>query len=344
MNVDENGHPVLTDAKGATRASELRPLRGVVTPLITPLRDRDTLDYEGLERLIEHVLAGGVHGLFLLGTTGEAAAVSSTLRREFIQRVLQSVRGRVPILVGVSDTSVVESLRLAQDAAEFGADAIVVTTPFYLPLEQTELTRYIGLLDRESPLPVVLYNMPRVTTQWFTADVVRQAMQLDNVIGIKDSSGDMNYFAELRSLISERPDWSLLAGSELLLADVVKLGGHGCVGGGSNLWPLLLVDIYHSALRQDQDRLDVLQSTLQELGKLYQFGSYAMGAIRGIKCALDIMGICSGRMADPFEPCSATQQKAIERQLLKLGLLVGRQPSLGQPTKRSAQSVSVAPS
>src|SRR5436309_1558702 len=112
---------------------------GIVLPLVTPLLDRDVLDRAGLERLIEHVLAGGVHGLFLLGTTGESSALSSTLRREFVKAAVAQVNGRVPILVGVSDTSVVESLRLANDVAELGANAIVATTPYYLPLDETEL-------------------------------------------------------------------------------------------------------------------------------------------------------------------------------------------------------------
>src|SRR6478672_6327026 len=91
---------------------------GIVLPLVTPLSDRDVLDRTGLERLIEYVLAGGVHGLFLLGTTGEASALSPQLRREFVKAAIDQVNRRVPIQVGVSDTSIVETLRLAQDAAE----------------------------------------------------------------------------------------------------------------------------------------------------------------------------------------------------------------------------------
>jgi len=158
---------------------------------------------------------------------------------------------------------------------------------------------------------------------------------MPNVIGLKDSSGDMTYFTEVCGLLPERPDWTLMTGPETLLADVVKLGAHGCVGGGSNLYPQLLVDIYHASLHGDQDQLDVLQLRLQDIGTIYQFGTYSTGVIRGLKCALDILGICSGRMAEPFDSCDAGQRTMIERRLLKAGLLVGH---------RSYNQVSSSPS
>jgi len=324
MNGDGNGSLTTAHLVEKNAGAMLRPLRGVITPLITPLADRDTLDEAGLERLLAHVIGGGVDGLFLLGTTGEAAALSAALRRELVRRVIRFVEGRLPILVGISDNSVVESLRLARDAAELGANAVVATSPSFLPMEQPELVHYIRLIERESPLPVVLYNMPRLTSHWLTVDTIRQVMQLPNIIGLKDSSGDMAYFTEVRGLLAERPDWSLMTGPETLLADVIKLGAHGCVGGGSNLWPQLLADIYHAALRGDQERVDVLQRLLQEMGTIYQFGTYSTGVIRGLKCALEMLGICNGRMAEPFEACDAAQRKVIERQLLKSGLLVGK--------------------
>lgn len=302
---------------------EQRAFHGNVLPLVTPLLERDVLDWAGLERLIEYVVAGRVHGLFLLGTTGEASALSPTLRREFVKASVQQVNRRVPILVGVSDTSVVESLRLASDVAELGADAIVVTTPYYLSLEEAELVEYVRLLDKESPLPVVLYNMPRLTKQWFSLETLRAAMQFENIVGVKDSSGDMDYFKKLCDLAAERPDWSLLIGSESLMADAIKIGGDGSVPGGANVAPALLFDIYESATNGDQERVTELQQSLRELGKIYQFGTFASGTIRGLKCALELMGICSGRMADPHRSCDESQRKFIEQQLVKLGLLTG---------------------
>src|SRR2546427_7422671 len=106
------------------------PLKGIVPPLVTPLRDRDELDVPGLERLIEHILSGGVSGLFILGTTGEGPSLSYRLRRELIERVCKQVNHRVPVLVGITDTAFVESVNVGRCAADFGADALVVAPPY----------------------------------------------------------------------------------------------------------------------------------------------------------------------------------------------------------------------
>jgi 4-hydroxy-tetrahydrodipicolinate synthase len=306
-----------------TARAEHSSFHGIVLPLVTPLLERDVLDRAGLERLIEYVLAGGVHGLFLLGTTGEASALSSRVRREFVKATIQQVNRRVPILVGVSDTCVVESLQLARDVAELGADGVVATTPYYIPLEEAELVEYVRVLDKESPLPVLLYNMPRLTKQPFSLAALRAAMQFEKIVGVKDSSGDMDYFKKLCDLAAERPDWSLLIGSESKLADAVRMGADGGVMGGANVAPKLLVDVYDSATSGDDERVAMLHESLRDLGSIYKFGEYAAGTIRGIKCALELMGICSGRMADPHRACDDSQRAFVGQQLVKLGLIDG---------------------
>ena len=127
------------------------PVTGIVPPMITPLRDRDALDVPGLERLVEHLLAGGVSGLFVLGTTGEGSSLSYRLRRELVALVCRQVRGRVPVLVGITDTAVVESLNLARFAADAGATAVVAAPPYYLPGGQPELQEYLAHLVPELP-------------------------------------------------------------------------------------------------------------------------------------------------------------------------------------------------
>src|SRR6187401_480832 len=110
--------------------------RGIIPPIITPLKDRDTLDVAGLENLVAHMLAGGVHGIFALGTTGEAPSLSYRLRREMVERTCQLVAGKVPVLVGITDTSFVESVELARHSAAQGAKAVVLSAPYYFPVGQ----------------------------------------------------------------------------------------------------------------------------------------------------------------------------------------------------------------
>src|SRR5262249_31183288 len=174
--------------------------------------------------------------------------------------------------------------------------------------------------DRESPLPVFLYNMPRLTKAWFSLETLEQALQFKNVVGVKDSSGDMDYFKKLCDLAAERPDWSLLIGSESNLVEAVEMGGDGSVGGGANVAPKLFVDLYESAMKGEIDRVAELQLGLQHFKNIYQGGEYAAGTIRGIKCALGMMGICSERMAEPHRACDEAQRRIIAQELVELGL------------------------
>src|SRR5260370_37365991 len=170
------------------------PLTGIIPPIVTPLLSRDELDIAGLERLIEHILAGGVHGIFVLGTTGEAPSLSYRLRRELIERTCGQVAGRVPVLVGITDTAFVEAVQLSHFAADTGAQALVLAPPYYFPNSQPELLEYVQHLAPELPLPLFLYNMPTHTKTIFEVETVRHAMEIPNLVGLKDSSASMLYF------------------------------------------------------------------------------------------------------------------------------------------------------
>ncbi len=303
------------------------PLRGIIPPMITPLLDRDTLDAAGLERLVEHLLSGGVHGIFILGTTGEAPSLSYCLRHELVDRVCRHVAGRVPVLVGVTDTSFVESVNLATYAASAGAQAVVLSAPYYFPAGQPELLEYIEDIASELPLPVFLYNMPSHTKLTFEPDTVRQALQIPNIVGMKDSSAQMIYFHKLRTIAAERPDFSLLVGPEELLGEAVLLGAHGGVCGGANLFPRLYVELYEAASAAELDRIALLHARVMQLGEtIYSVGKHRSAFIKGLKCALSCLGICDDFMAEPFQRFANPQREQIEKYLAGLGV------SPAQPT------------
>ena len=297
------------------------PLQGIIPPLVTPMRDRDTLDCEGLDRLIEHVLAGGVHGLFILGTTGEAPSLSYRLRRELIDRVCHAVNGRVPVLVGITDTAFTESVYLAQHAAQAGAQAVVLAAPYYFPAGQPELEEYVQHLLPELPLPLFLYNMPALTKVAYGLETIEHLLQHDRIVGLKDSSANMVYFKDVIHLSRARPDWTLLMGPEELLAESLWAGGHGGVNGGANLWPGLFVDIYNAACRNDRQALAPLQEKAFLLRKLYQIGRHPSSLIKGIKCALSLLNICNDFIAEPFHHFREPERHRVEKILRETGLL-----------------------
>lgn len=269
--------------------------------MVTPLSEPDRLDCAGLARLVEHILAGGVHGLFVLGTTGEGPSLCHRVRREVISAVCSQVAGRVPVLAGITDSAFGESVALAWHARESGADALVVAPPPYFATSQEELLGYLRRLAAAVPLPLLLYNMPVHTKVFIEAQTVVEAAEIPNIAGLKDSSGNMAYFHAVRSLLAGRPDFTLLVGPEELLAETVLLGGHGGVSGGANLIPSLYVALYNAALAGDLPTVRGLHEKVIFLGRrLYTVGGSGSGMLSGLKCALALRGICSDVMAEPF--------------------------------------------
>jgi len=287
--------------------------------MITPLRGRDELDVPGLERLIEHILSGGVNGLFVLGTTGEGPSLSYRLRGELVYRVCKQVKRRVPVLVGITDTSFVESVNVAKNAADSGADALVVAPPYYLPEAQPELQEYLEHLVPELLLPVYLYNMPALTKVHFELETVRRAMDEPRIIGLKDSSGDLNYFKSAAELMQRRPDWSLLIGPEEKLFDSLQLGGNGGVSGGANLFPKLYVKAIEAHRAGNVTRAQELQQQIQRVSdSFYRIGKYSSSIIKGIKCALSCMGICNDFMAEPFHRFRSAESELVKSRLKQI--------------------------
>lgn len=301
--------------------AKLESLSGIVPPLVTPLSARDVLDVEGLRRLLDHVIGGGVAGVFILGTTGEAPSLSYRLRREMITQTTRIVGGRVPVLVGVTDTAFVESVELAQHAVDAGADAAVLTTPYYFPVGQTELTAYVENLAPLIPLPLMLYNMPGLTKVWFEIETLRKLAAIPSIIGVKDSSGDLEYFAKVCQLKSVRPDWKILLGPEAMLVQSHELGGDGGVNGGANIAPELFVNCHRALVDGDDANVKTNMAKIMELQEIYEVGKYASRHIKATKSALSLIGICDDLPADPFNRFLAPQRDRVAAVLKRIGVL-----------------------
>lgn len=289
-----------------------KTLHGIITAMVTPLRDQKTLDHAGLERLTEHLIAGGVHGLFPLGTTGEASALAMHLREEVIERVCAQAVGRLPVVVCVTDTSLAAATRLARKAKECGATAIATAPPFYYALTQEEILRYVERLARETEMPLLLYNAPGNTHHTIHPATVKRAAQIEGVVGIKDSGLSMSYFHEVHAALAGREDFSLLVGPEELLAECVLFGGHGGMAAGSNVYPRLYVELYEAAATGDVARVAPLHQEALAFAKAIYHGH---NPLRGIKCALGLMGMCSPVLTEPLASYTPEQRAAVEKYL-----------------------------
>lgn len=292
------------------------PLRGIIPPLVTPLLDNDTLDIEGLERLIESTISGGVHGIFILGTTGEFASLSYRLRMELIERTCILVGERIPVLVGVTDSAFSESLNLAKVAASYGADAVVLAPPYYFASGQPELLEYLKRIMIHMPLPLFIYNMPVHTKVIFNPETVKEAADIPGIIGMKDSSSNLSYFKEVQYALKDRQDFTFMVGPEEFMSEFVLTGGHGGVNGGANMFPRLYVELYHASVNRDFEKIIRLQQKVMQIcTTIYKVGHYGSSYLKGLKCALSIMGICNDFMAEPFHRFKEPERMKISQLL-----------------------------
>jgi dihydrodipicolinate synthase/N-acetylneuraminate lyase len=293
-----------------------KPLRGIIPPLVTPLLDNDTLDLKGLERLIEHTITGGVHGIFILGTTGEFASLSHKIRSELIERTCRIVNGRIPVLAGISDSAFSESLNLARVAGNSGADAVVLTPPYYFTSGQPELLEYLKRIMVQIPMPLFIYNMPAHTKVVFEPETVRIAASIPRIIGMKDSSSNLAYFKQIQYALRDHPDFTFLIGPEEFLSEFVLTGGHGGVNGGANMFPKLYVSLYNASVNRDFEEISRLQQKVMQISTtIYKVGHYGSSYLKGLKCALSVMGICNDFMAEPFHRFKEPERMKIKQLL-----------------------------
>jgi 4-hydroxy-tetrahydrodipicolinate synthase len=307
-----------------------RPIRGIIPPVLTPLLDRDTLDTAAFERLLEHLISGGASALFILGSTGEAPGLSYRLRREVVDRACAVAGTRIPILVGITDTSCVESQSAADYAAKAGASGLVLSPPYYYNLSQAAFLGYLERLTPLLPLPVYLYNIPGLTKLVIAPETVSAASKLPNVYGLKDSSGDRLYFKACKDAVAGQPLFSLLGGVEEILADLIAAeGAHGGVCGGANLFPQLYVDLYTAASRGDRDTVARLQKIVLAISAgVYTVGDSGSAYLRGLKTAASILGIGNGVMAEPYHSLTPEERGTIARALSGIKELLAQNSQL----------------
>ena len=155
---------------------------------------------------------------------------------------------------------------------------------------------YIRHVVEELPLPLVLYNMPSLTKVWFEIETLKKLSDLDQIIGLKDSSGDLDYFKRAVGLKGKRPDWSIMIGPEALLPDALRLGGDGGVAGGANVLPQLFVACYQACVAGDRHRLKHLHSRILDFQSVYEIGKYTSRYIKATKCCLSLMNVCDDFM------------------------------------------------
>ncbi|MDX2596507.1 dihydrodipicolinate synthase family protein [Streptomyces sp. WI03-4A] len=303
------------------------PLTGVVPPVCTPLTPEREVDVPSLLALVDHLVAGGVHGLFLLGSSSEAAFLTDRQRRQVVEAVVAHVAGELPVIAGAIDMTTPRVLDHVSAVTAAGARAVVVTAPFYARTHPSEIVHHYRRIAAASPVPVIAYDIPSAVHTKLPAEVVL-GLAADGVLaGLKDSSGDLAAFREIVTGARAHPGFSVLTGSELLVDSALALGADGAVPGLANVDPHGYVRLHRlcrsgdwEAARAEQERLCALFGIVG-VGAPERMGT-SSSALGAFKAALHLRGVIAcAATAEPQVPLSGDEVARVGKFLAGAGLL-----------------------
>ena len=276
--------------------------KGVVPPLVTLLNPDEEIDQQGTRKLIEHVISGGVHGIFLLGTTGEGMRIRDKECQKAIEIAIEQVNGRATVMVNCSDFGTRRALERIRVAERLGANAAVVTISYYLPgFSQKEMASHYKQLAAGSGIPVFIYNLPQGGRATIELDTVEELSEVENIAGIKDSSQDEEPLNKLIQRFKDREDFRVFVGTEVLMVKCLISGAHGCVPSIGNVRPDLCVNLYEAIQNSDLDKVKVLEKEMMDTrARVYTRGPSWLSYISGIKATLSEIGISGQTVTEPF--------------------------------------------
>jgi dihydrodipicolinate synthase/N-acetylneuraminate lyase len=288
---------------------EASDLKGIVVPIVTPLTSDDMVDYDGLRRVVNHVIEGGVHIIFTLGSTGNFPAFSRDERVEIARTVVEETAGRVLVVAGCTDSITRTTLMNVEALAPTGIDAFVLEPPYLFPCTDEDVLNHYRAVATASPLPIVIYDNPGDTKVALNPQVVTHLAEDVKFLGIKDSSYDFVKFQQLLSCCGS-PAFSILQGIEALAGPSFLWGADGGVLAFANVLPSLCVALYEAGHNGDlaetkrlQDKLNGAYSMLKTADGTETAGTF----FGGIQAALNILGICQKTMTIPYSPFDANQ-------------------------------------
>ena len=291
-------------------------IHGVVTPLITPVDARERVDETGLRNVIEHVLRGGVHGVFVAGSTGEFYGLDYDEKKRATEITVHQVKGRVPVYVGASAITTRECIKLSKMAEASGAQAVTVLTPMFIRPSEEELYQHFRAIAESTALPVLVYNNPERTGINISANLIERLAEIPNLVGAKDSSGDLTQ--TLQYIIRTRSKgFKILAGRDTQILATLVHGGVGTVAATSNIAPALVVEIYNKFKAGDVPGALEAQYNLAPLRVAFSLGSFPVV----MKDALNLMGINVGDPIKPLDHCTPANMAKLKEILVKMGLI-----------------------
>jgi 4-hydroxy-tetrahydrodipicolinate synthase len=292
-------------------------LRGVIPPMISPLTEAGVVDVDAVGRVADYILDGGCSGLFVLGGTGEGAWLSTSQREAIVSSTVRAAAGRAPVLVGLMLPGTAPVRDAAHQAADAGADALVVGSPYYFGVDAAAQQRHVEAILGTTPLPVLLYNIPQCTHTPLAREAVQALAAEPRILGVKDSWGDLPYFQSLLTIKQTRPSFRVLQGHEHAAMASLLLGADGLIPGLGNVAPRVMVALVNAAREKDLATCQRLHGEIFELTGMYT----QKAGLPGLYAACALLGLVRNVPAEPWAPVASADMPAIEAILRKHDLL-----------------------
>jgi dihydrodipicolinate synthase/N-acetylneuraminate lyase len=297
--------------------------QGAVVPMVTPVTADGAVDESAVDSLVESLVAGGVEGIFVLGTTGEGAGVPPRFRKRLLERVVRRVSNRCLVYAGLDDVDTAE-IAAANEYLKAGANAIVIRPRVLEPVPAQDLGGwYRALLDQISG-PVVLYNMPMTTGVSIPLDAIEELARHPKCAGIKDSENNAHRIEELLKRFGGRPAFSVFIGVGALMGKGLRLGADGIVPSVGNLIPDVCHQICAAAKQANWVEADTLYARMNAVAALYQKGRTLNESLSALKAAMHCLGLCGPHVLPPLKPMSELQCEKLRHEMERLHLLNGK--------------------
>lgn len=286
---------------------------GIFTPTITPLDEKERVDEIGFVKHLNRLIDNGVHGIYLLGSSGEFVSLTDAERQRAIEIAVNTIGGRVPIICGAMDSSTRRVIQNIEMAQELKVDAVAATPPYYYPSSgDDDIKTFFSTLARSTDLPFVIYNIPMMVKTMIQPEIVRElAERHKNIVGIKDSTGDWTNFLKMYTYLGDDDRFSILIGSYTMAGAAITFGAEGAVISISNVDPRTSVQLYEAARNRNIDDVAGLQERLLSLSRLYTYGA----GISCMKACVQILGVCREYTTSPLMQLN-DEAKAELRKLL----------------------------
>lgn len=279
--------------------------------IITPFKNDSSIDFSSLEKVINHVINGGVNYIVLMGTTGESSTLTKDEKKALISFTLDTINKRVPLVVGIGGNNTQEIITQLKTTALKSVDGILSVAPYYNKPTQKGLYEHFKAIATCSPVPVIMYNIPGRTGCNISAETCLQlAHEFDTIVGVKEASGNME---QIMKIIKGKPEnFQVVSGDDLLTLPIIAAGGTGVISVIANAYPAEWSEMVNQCLKSNFKAAREIMFRFTEIIELL----FADGNPAGIKAAMSILNLCQNTLRLPLVPVSqqvhARLKKAME--------------------------------